>query len=227
MRARSSKPFGNSPGSRFRYHEPVLQQAAARHHSVLYIFRHLGAIGLFFLAILDSSPIPTFGGPDILVAILVVTRPNPWYEYALAATAGSVAGAWLTYHLTRKAGQSWLQRKFQHGRVASFLHLIHTRGTGTLAATTAIPFPMPTTLVFAAAGASDYPVSKFVGVVAVCRAVRYSFIALLADHYGRQVIRVIRHPGEHVGWVLSLGAIVALLIAAGIVLQRRLVAEAE
>src|ERR1700686_5026358 len=48
----------------------------------LSIFRHLGAFGLFFLAILDSSPLPTFGGPDILLVILVSTRRNPWYEYA-------------------------------------------------------------------------------------------------------------------------------------------------
>jgi Beta-lactamase len=37
-----------------------------RGHGVTSMFRHLGALGLFFLAILDSSPLPTFGGPDIL-----------------------------------------------------------------------------------------------------------------------------------------------------------------
>ncbi len=34
------------------------------------IFRHLGVFGLFLFAILDSSPLPTFGGPDILIALL-------------------------------------------------------------------------------------------------------------------------------------------------------------
>src|SRR5437868_7750064 len=55
--------------------------------------QHLGALGLFFLAILDSSPIPTFGGPDILTAILAASHRNPWYEYAAVATVGSVIGA--------------------------------------------------------------------------------------------------------------------------------------
>lgn len=32
--------------------------------------RHLGAFGLFFRAILDSLPLPIFGGSDILTAIL-------------------------------------------------------------------------------------------------------------------------------------------------------------
>ena len=35
----------------------------------------------FFLTILDSSPVPTFGAPDILLAIRVTTRRDPWYEY--------------------------------------------------------------------------------------------------------------------------------------------------
>ena len=53
--------------------------------------RHLGALGLFFLAILDSTPIPTFGGPDILTAVLSATHRNPWYEYAATATAGNTS----------------------------------------------------------------------------------------------------------------------------------------
>src|SRR5438128_819996 len=64
-----------------------------RGHGVTSMFRHLGALGLFFLAILDSSPLPTFGGPDILTAISVASHRNPWYEYAAVATAGSVIGA--------------------------------------------------------------------------------------------------------------------------------------
>jgi hypothetical protein len=50
--------------------------------------RHLGAFGLFLLAIVDSSPIPTFGGLDILTAILAARHREPWYYYAGVATAG-------------------------------------------------------------------------------------------------------------------------------------------
>jgi hypothetical protein len=48
-----------------------------RGHTFASMFRHLGALGLFFLAILDSSPLPTFGGPDILIAILAASHRNP------------------------------------------------------------------------------------------------------------------------------------------------------
>src|ERR1700688_1875830 len=85
--------------------------------------RHLGAFGLFFLAILDSSPIPTFGGPDILTAVLSASHRNPWYEYAATATAGSVIGAYFTFRLARKAGSAYLDKKFKKGKISKFLKL--------------------------------------------------------------------------------------------------------
>jgi membrane protein DedA with SNARE-associated domain len=75
---------------------------------------------------------------------------------------------------------------------------------------------------FAAAGASDYPLGKFLAVVAISRAVRYSAIALVADLYGRHFIRVLRHPMQYWGWMLLFVAIMISLIAAGILLNRRL-----
>jgi membrane protein YqaA with SNARE-associated domain len=138
----------------------ILLQNANRGRSFLSIFRHLSAFGLFFLAILDSSPVPTFGGPDILIAILVSTRRLPWYEYAAVATAGSTIGAYLTFRLARKAGEAYLDSKFGQARVSAFLGLFKKWGTGTLVASSAIPFPFPTSLVFAAAGASEYPLGR-------------------------------------------------------------------
>jgi membrane protein YqaA with SNARE-associated domain len=184
--------------------------------------RHLGAFGLFFLAILDSSPIPTFGGPDILTAILAASHRNPWYEYAAMATAGSVIGAYITFRLARHAGAAFLDRKFKKGKVSKFLKLFKKWGTGTLAASAAIPIPTPTSLFFAAAGASDYPVGKFLVVVAISRGFRYSVIALVADLYGRHFVRALRHPTQYWGWMLLFVVITIALIAGGIMLNRRL-----
>ena len=184
--------------------------------------QHLGAFGLFFLAILDSSPLPTFGGLDIFTAILAASHRNPWYEYAVTATAGSIIGAYLTFRLARKAGSAYLDNKFKKGTVSKFLKLFKRWGTGTLAASTAIPVPTPTSMFFAAAGASDYPLGKFLIVVALCRAVRFSAIAFVAAHYGRRFIRVLRHPLQHWAWVVISIALIASLIAAGIIVGRRL-----
>ena len=201
----------------------MLFQGAARPRSFISFFRHFGLIGLFLLCILDSSPIPGFGGPDILVAILVATRHNSWYACALVASAGATIGSFLTFRLARKAGEAWLHSKFGRNRVARFLTVVKERGTVTLIAVTAIPFPLPTSVVIAAAGASEYPLGKFVVVVGGSRIVRYAAIGLLVDRYGRQIIRMFRHPTQYVGWLLLLGALTAVLIAAGILVHRRLI----
>src|SRR5580693_4144900 len=179
---------------------------------------HLGAVGLFFLAILDSSPLPTFGGLDILTAALAASHRNPWYEYAATATAGSIVGAYLTFRLARKAGSAYLDKKFKKGNVSRFLKLFKKWGTGTLAASTAIPLPTPTSMFFAAAGASDYPQGKFLGIVAVCRALRYFAIAYLAANYGRHFMSILRHPIQHWGWLALFISLTVALIGGGILL---------
>jgi membrane protein YqaA with SNARE-associated domain len=184
--------------------------------------RHLGALGLFFLAILDSSPIPSFGGADILTAVLSASHRNPWFEYAITATAGSIIGAYITFRLARKAGSSYLDNKFKKGTVSKFLAMFKKWGTGTLAASAAVPIPTPTSMFFAAAGASDYPLGKFLVVVAISRALRYSAIALVADLYGRHFVRVLRHPMQYWGWLLVFVAITIGLVAGGILIRRRL-----
>jgi len=204
----------------------LIQKARpSRGRSVTSMFRHLGALGLFFLAILDSSPLPTFGGPDILTAILAATHRNPWYELAAVATAGSVIGAYLTFRVARRAGSAYLQSKFGNRKLDSILNSFHKWGTGALAVSTAVPFPSPTSLFFAAAGASDYSVGRFLTVVTLCRGARYAFIALIADHYGRHFLRVLRHPAQYWGWLLLFAAVIFSMTMAGIAVNRRLAAS--
>ncbi len=196
------------------------KRRAAR--SLSWKLQHLGALGLFFLTILDSSPIPTFGATDILIAVLSASHRNPWYEYAATATLGSMIGAYITFRLAHKAGAAYLDKKFKKGKASKLLSIFKRWGTGTLAATAAIPIPTPTSMFFAAAGALDYPLGKFLIVVTISRAVRYSAIALVADLYGRRFIRALRHPGQHWGWLVAIAAITVALIVGGILFKRRL-----
>ena len=190
--------------------------------SLLTTLRHLGAAGLFFLAILDSSPIPSFAGPDILTAILAASHRPLWYEFAASATAGSVIGAYITFRLAHRAGSAYLESKFKKSRVSKFLKLFKRWGTGTLIASSAIPLPSPTSMFFAAAGASDYPKGKFLTIVALSRAARYFGIAYIAGHYGRHFLRVLRHPMQHWGWLLLFVGLTGALIVGGILVNRRL-----
>ena len=186
------------------------------------VLRHLGAPGLFFLAIIDSTPIPTLGGVDILLAILAARHVEPWWVYGLVAAAGSVVGAYITFHAACAGGADYLQKKFGQKRVTRFLDLFERWGTRGLAVSAAVPFPFPTSAFFAAAGVLAYPVRHFLTVVAAARAVRYLTIALVASHYGRHFIRALRNPSQYYGWLIALGVLVALLVFAAALVRRRL-----
>ena len=183
---------------------------------------HLGAAGVFLLAILDSSPLPTFGGLDIIMALLAAGHSSLWYEYAAAATAGSMVGAVFTFRVARRAGEAYLHSKFKRSRVAKLLKIFRRWGTGTLVASTVIPLPTPTSMFFAAAGASEYPLGKFLIVVTICRGIRYFGIAFVAAYYGPSFVRVFRHPLRHRGWLALFLGITAALIVGGIIANRRL-----
>jgi membrane protein YqaA with SNARE-associated domain len=189
------------------------------------VLRHLGGVGLFVLAIVDSSPMPTFGGLDILTAILAARHREPWYYYAILATAGSVVGAFLTYRMARKAGLDYLNHKFGPRKVAKLLVYFERWGTGALVVSTVVPLPFPTSAFFAAAGVLDYPLRKFIVVVAVARAVRYGAIAAIASHYGRHFVSGMRHLGRHYELLLGLAAGVVIAVTAGLVIWNRLQAN--
>jgi len=202
----------------------LLLQAARKPRTVTFmtVLRHWGAFGLFTLAILDGTPLPTFGGPDILTAILAARHRDPWYEYASACSAGAVIGAYITFRLGRHAGMAYLNSKFGGARSAALFKVFQKWGTTALAVSCAVPFPFPTSVFFAAAGASEYDTRKFVAVVALSRAARYSLIAFLASHYGGHFVRALRHPTQHWGWILLSAAIVSGIAVSGIVINRRL-----
>src|SRR5690348_9924419 len=130
----------------------VVQAASRKSPGLLATLSHLGPFGLFFLAILDTSPVPTLGGLDIVIAILAGTHRSAWYLCAAAATTGSVFGAYMTFLMACRAGDSYLQSRFKQRRLADFLKIFERWGMGALAASTAIPFPFPTSIFFAAAG---------------------------------------------------------------------------
>jgi membrane protein YqaA with SNARE-associated domain len=184
----------------------------------------LGALGLFFLAIVDSSPLPTFGGPDILTAILAASHRNPWYEYAAVATAGSVIGAYLTFRLARKAGSAYLHSKFGHRKLDAILKFFHQWGTVLLPSPRRYRFRCPQACSSRPRVLRTNGVGRFLTVVIICRSVRYTFIAIVADHYGRHFIRVLRHPSQYWGWLLLFATVIFSLIMAGILLNRRLTA---
>ena len=195
--------------------------APTARHRATPVLQHLGGLGLFIVAILDGSPVPTFGGLDILTAVLAARHAQPWYYYATIATAGSVIGAYITFKAAHKAGASYLERKFGKRKVTKLLARFQQWGTGALVLSAAVPFPFPTSFFFAAAGVLKYSLGKFLAVVAICRAARYATIALVASLYGRHFIRALRNPGQYYEWLLGIGIALVCAILVWLLLRKR------
>ena len=64
--------------------------------------------------------------------------------------------------------------------------------------------------------------AKFLSVVAASRGVRYATVGLIADRYGRHFIGILRHPAQYWGWLLFFGVVILVLIAGGIIFNKRL-----
>jgi len=185
------------------------------------MFRHMGGPGLFAMAVLDGSPLPTFAGPDILTAIFAARHIEPWYFYAAVATAGAVLGAFLTYRAARAAGADYLKKKFGKRKLDTALARFDRWGTAGLAVSSAIPFPFPTSALFAAAGVVKYPARRLLAVVAICRGTRYTLIAWIAFRYGRKFIHRLNHAGQFFGWFAGITIALVGIVALAFLIRKR------
>lgn len=168
--------------------------------------RHIGGVGLVPLAILDSTIIPTFGSLDLLTAWLAVRSPDLWLYYALMSTVGALIGAVITYHMGKKVGVEWVEKKIGRKRLKRIEDAIKRWGLGAIFVPTIAPPPCPTAWFFLVAGAFSFPQKPFVGAVIVGRALRYSLLALVAAHYGRHFLRYLRHPLHYIVWSVVITA---------------------
>jgi membrane protein YqaA with SNARE-associated domain len=85
---------------------PLLQKPLAPHW-----LTHLGALGLFSVAVVDSSviPLPLPGSTDVLLLWLVAHSGDPWL-LAPCAIAGSILGGYTTWHIGRRGGEEALRQ---------------------------------------------------------------------------------------------------------------------
>jgi membrane protein DedA with SNARE-associated domain len=193
----------------------ILQQtkkAAARQPSTTFrLIRQFGGVGLIPLAILDSSVIPTFGSLDLVTAWLAARDYTLWAYYAGMATLGSVIGAWITYRLGSRSGRGWIRRKIGEKRSDQICHALEHWGSGAVFVATLAPPPFPSSWFFFAAGTFHQSLKKFIWSVFVGRAIRYTIVTLLAAHYGRNFLRLARHPERYLLICLAITAALVLV----------------
>jgi membrane protein YqaA with SNARE-associated domain len=173
---------------------------------------HLGAFGLIPLGVLDASVIPLPGSMDVLTIVLAAKQPDWWIYYALMATVGSVIGNYLTYRLARKGGKETLERKLSRKNMNMVTKNFERWGFGAIAIPALLPPPMPLVPFVLAAGATKYPLKKFLAALTLARIVRYSILSLLAARYGHEIISFMRNHGHPVAFAIAALAAIAAVV---------------
>jgi membrane protein YqaA with SNARE-associated domain len=174
------------------------------------MLRHLGGVGVFILAALDSSVLPTLGAVDTLTIVLAARHPDLWPYYATCSTAGSVCGASVAYRLS---GLGVLHRRIKgvvFDRVTSFLKRF---GSLALSLAALLPPPFPTSAFVLSAGATRYRFTAFVLAFGAGRACRFALLAYLASVFGRRFVA--RAWSAHT--LVILAALGGVLVCIGLV----------
>lgn len=145
--------------------------------------------GVFVLAALDSTLFFSLPfGIDAVVVIMAARLKDLAWTVPCVATAGSVAGAALTFWMGKKIGDAGLERFVDERRLERVRKKIETRGAIALAVLDLIPPPFPFTPFVLAAGALEVRAVLFFGTLVVCRLLRFGVEAWLALLYGRRIV---------------------------------------
>jgi membrane protein YqaA with SNARE-associated domain len=158
-------------------------------HIFAFLFR-LGALGLIFLGILDSSFLFLPVGNDLLLIALVAQNHGYFLVYLLAASFGSALGVALLDLATRKGGEEGLKKLMPQKRLSYLKKKMKDRAAIALVVASLAPPPFPFTAVIAAASALQYPRARLLAVVFGARAVRFSLVGLAAIWLQRDIMRI-------------------------------------
>jgi membrane protein YqaA with SNARE-associated domain len=145
--------------------------------------------GVVILAALDSTVFLNLPlGIDAAIVILAARLQRSWWIVPLLASAGSIAGAALTFRMGITVGEKGLDRYVPPKRLERIRTRIRNSGAIALAVLDLIPPPFPFTGFVIAAGALEVKISTFFATLVVCRLLRFGIEAALAATYGKRIV---------------------------------------
>lgn len=177
--------------------------------SFISILGHLGGIGVFILATLDSSVLPTLGAVDALTIVLAARHPELWLYYATCSTAGSVCGASIAYRLSRLGV---LHRRIKGEAFDRAVAFVRRFGSLSLVLAALLPPPFPTSVFVIGAGVTRHRFIAFVLSFGTGRACRFALLAYLASVFGRRLVTSMWSAHT----LVLLAAFVAVLMGVGL-----------
>lgn len=151
---------------------------------------HFGVLGVFGVALIDSSPIPlpVPGSTDVLILILGAHGEIPWL-LALAGVAGSVIGGYLTWKTGKKGGEAMLERYVNQRFRSRIKRWVKGHGIRTVVVAALLPPPIPLLPFLLAAGALGVTRRQLLIALGIARSIRYGAEAALAVVYGHRILR--------------------------------------
>jgi membrane protein YqaA with SNARE-associated domain len=152
---------------------------------------HAGIGGLLMVGFLDSSFLILPFGNDVLLIALSAHHHGMVALYALAATAGSVLGCWLTIWLSGK-GEERLRKRVSGKRLKYIEDKVKKHAGWMIAFASVMPPPFPFTTFVAGAAAFDYPKKRMFSIIGGARFARFAVEGWLAIAYGSAIVRFLR-----------------------------------
>jgi membrane protein YqaA with SNARE-associated domain len=152
---------------------------------------NLGPLGLFAVAVIDSSviPLPLPDSTDLLLLWLVSHAGNPWL-LTLCAILGSILGGYTTWHIGRKGGKAALRRYVSPRLLDRVFRWVEEHPILAVFLPAVMPPPIPLSPFVLASGALGVSWRRFLAAFGAARTLRYSLIAWLGVAYGRHVVRM-------------------------------------
>jgi membrane protein DedA with SNARE-associated domain len=179
----------------------------------------LGAVGLFGVAIIDSSviPLPLPGSTDLFLLLLTAHRGASALTcvlLAFSAWAGSIVGGYTCWSAGRKGGEAALEKRVPPRFLNRLKGWVQRHGSLSIALAAFLPPPIPLLPFLLAAGALGITRTRFLISYAAGRLVRYGLLAWLGATYGRHFVRQWEKTLNH--WTAPILYTYAALVAAAI-----------
>ena len=152
---------------------------------------HLGVIGLFSVAVLDSSvvPLPLPGSTDLLLLLLVAHGGDPILLVPCAAI-GSILGGYTSWHIGRRGGEAALHHFVPARLLRRVVGWVEHHRIFAVFLPALLPPPIPPIPFTLAAGALGVSRRRFLAVFGTARCLRYSCVAWLGFAYGRRIVDI-------------------------------------
>jgi membrane protein YqaA with SNARE-associated domain len=164
---------------------------------------------MIFVGALDSSLLSLPEVNDYITIHRIAHNPSEVYYFPLFPAIGSVIGCLILYRIAQR-GEQFVTSRFHPRHLDRVKKLYRKWGIFALVIPALLPPPMPFKIFVAAAGALNYPPTRFAVVVMIARTVRYYFWAWLAFFFHEEVKQILGRLESHL--IEILGAIIALFV---------------